>query len=128
MKILLDTHLLIWATAFSSRLPVAAREMLEAPGNELMFSAASIWEIAIKYRLNRANFDVEPNRLRRGLLDNFYTELPITSAHGAAVATLPGHHKDPFDRLLLAQAMVEGVLLLTSDAALAQFGGPVRLV
>lgn len=128
MKILLDTHLLIWASAVSSRLPKMARDMLQAPENELLFSAASIWEIAIKFQRNRPDFDVEPSRLRRGLLDSGYTELPVTSAHAAAIATLPGHHKDPFDRMLLAQATVEGILLLTSDTALAQYGGPVRLV
>jgi PIN domain nuclease of toxin-antitoxin system len=116
MKILLDTHLLIWAAAQSSRLPEAVRELLEAPENALLFSAASIWEISIKYQLNRPDFDLEPNRLRRGLLDNFYTELPITSAHAAAVAALPGIHKDPFDRMLVAQALCEGILLLTADA------------
>jgi PIN domain nuclease of toxin-antitoxin system len=128
MKLLLDTHLLIWATARTARLSAPAREMLEAPENEPVFSAASIWEIAIKYMLARPHFDVEPNRLRRALLDGGYAELPITSAHAAAVAALPDGHKDPFDRLLLAQANVEGILLLTSDAALAQYGGPVRRV
>jgi PIN domain nuclease of toxin-antitoxin system len=128
MKILLDTHLLIWATADSHRLPAAAREMLEAPENDLLFSAVSIWEIAIKFQRNRPDFTVEPNLFRRGLLDGGYTELPVTGVHAAAAAALPERHKDPFDRLLLAQATAEGVLLLTSDAMLAAYGGPVRLV
>jgi PIN domain nuclease of toxin-antitoxin system len=128
MKILLDTHLLIWAMADSGRLPAAARELLEVPENELLFSAVSIWEIAIKFQRNRPDFTVEPHLFRRGLLDNGYTELPVTGVHAAAVAALPERHKDPFDRLLLAQAATEGFLLLTSDALLAQYGGPVRLV
>jgi PIN domain nuclease of toxin-antitoxin system len=128
MKFLLDTHLLIWTAARSARLSAAARQILEAPENTLLFSAASIWEVAIKRGLNRADFTVEPSVLRRGLLDNGYTELPITGAHAAAVIPLPVLHKDPFDRLLLAQALVEGFVLLTADAALAGYGGPVRLV
>jgi PIN domain nuclease of toxin-antitoxin system len=128
MKILLDTHLLIWTMADSGRLPAAAREMLEESENELLFSAVSIWEIAIKYQRNRPDFTVEPHLFRRGLLDNGYTELSVTGVHAAAVAALPERHKDPFDRLLLAQAATEGFLLLTADAALAAYGGPVRLV
>jgi len=128
MKILLDTHLLIWAVAESGRLPAGAREMLEAPENELLFSAVSIWEIAIKFLRNRPDFTVEPHLFRRGLLDAGYTELPVTGVHAAAVTGFAALPKDPFDRLLLAQAATEGFLLLTADAALAQYGGPVRLV
>lgn len=128
MKILLDTHLLIWAVAEPGRLPPVARDMLEDEGNDLLFSAVSIWEIAIKFQRARPDFTVEPNLFRRALLDGGYTELVVTGVHGAAVAALPERHKDPFDRLLLAQAATEGVLLLTSDAMLAAYGGPVRLV
>jgi PIN domain nuclease of toxin-antitoxin system len=128
MKVLLDTHLLLWAAAQPGRLSQAARDILEDEAHTLVFSAASIWEVAIKRGLNRADFTVEPSVLRRGLLDNGYSELPITAAHAAAVTGLPALHKDPFDRMLLAQALHEGFPLLTSDATLAGYGGPVRLV
>ena len=100
----------------------------EVPGNDLLFSAASLWEIAIKNTLGRENFQVEPRVLRRGLLDNGYTELPISSEHAVSIDALPPLHKDPFDRLLLAQALSEGITLLTSDAQLARYRGPVRKV
>jgi PIN domain nuclease of toxin-antitoxin system len=128
MKLLLDTHLLLWAAGMPERLSVAALEFLNDPLNELLFSAASIWEIAIKNGLGRDDFRVEPRLLRRGLLDNGYVELPITSQHAVSIDSLPPVHKDPFDRLLLAQALSEGILLLTSDAQLARYPGPVRYV
>jgi PIN domain nuclease of toxin-antitoxin system len=93
-----------------------------------MFSAASLWEVAIKRGLGRSDFRVDPRLLRRGLLDNGYSELPITSEHAVAVDGLPPIHKDPFDRMLVAQAMVEGVALLTADPLVAQYPGPVRRV
>jgi len=97
------------------------------PENELLFSVASIWEIAIKRGLNRADFQVDARMLRRGLIDNGYRELPILSEHAVAIDTLPPIHKDPFDRLLITQAMVEGVALLTNDATVALYQGPVKL-
>lgn len=96
--------------------------------NELLFSAASLWEITIKRSLGRDDFRVEPRALRRALLDNGYTELPITSQHAVGVDRLPLLHKDPFDRLLLAQALEEGIDLLTADAQLSRYGRPVRRV
>lgn len=128
MKLLLDTHLLLWAAGQPERLSPAARAQIEARENELIFSAASLWEITIKRGLDRDDFRVDGRLLRRGLLDNGYAELPITSAHALAIDTLPALHKDPFDRILLAQAMVEGMTLLTADALLAQYRGPVELV
>lgn len=128
MKLLLDTHLLLWAASEPKKLPAAARRLIASPRNELMFSAASLWEIAIKNELGRKDFCVEPRVLRRGLLDNGYLELPITGEHAVATDTLPNLHKDPFDRLLVAQAQVEGILLLTSDAQVAQYPGPVKKV
>lgn len=128
MKLLLDTHLLLWAAADSERLSSQARELLHAQEHTLIFSAASIWEIVIKNGLGRHDLQVEPRALRRGLLENGYAELPITSEHAAAVQTLPLLHKDPFDRLLVAQAMAEGITLLTSDLAVAQYGRPVQTV
>ena len=103
-------------------------KLLNNRRNELLFSAASLWEIAIKKTLGREDFRVEPRLLRRGLLDNGYTELPVTSQHAVSIDSLPPLHKDPFDRLLLAQALSEGITLLTADAQLARYPGPVRKV
>lgn len=128
MKLLLDTHLLLWAAGSPERLSPAARALLEDPENELLFSAASLWEIAIKRGLGRDDFKVDARVLRRGLLDNGYSELPIASAHAVAIDTLPPIHKDPFDRMLVTQAMVEGITLLTADGLVAQYPGPVRQV
>ena len=128
MKLLLDTHLLLWAAGTPERLSVEARDLIEAAGNELVFSAASLWEVAIKHGLGRADFQVDVRLLRRGLLDNGYSELTIGSEHAVAVESLPGLHKDPFDRILVAQAMVEGITLLTSDTQVSQYPGPVRRV
>lgn len=128
MKLLLDTQLLLWVAGQPERLSAAARRQINDSNNELIFSAASLWEIAIKSSLGREDFRVEPRVLRRGLLDNGYTELPITSEHAVHVEGLPDLHKDPFDRLLLAQALVEGITLLTTDKQLARYRGPVRKV
>lgn len=128
MKLLLDTHLLLWAADQPERLPKAAHPLLEDRGNTLIFSAASIWEVAIKQSLGRSSFRADARLLRRGLLDNGYEELPITAAHAVALDTLPPLHKDPFDRMLLAQAQAEGILLLTSDERVAQYPGVVRKV
>jgi PIN domain nuclease of toxin-antitoxin system len=128
VKLLLDTHLLLWAAGAPEKLSPAARAVLENTDTELMFSAASLWEISIKRSLGRSNFQVDPRLLRRGLLDNGYHELAITSEHAVNVESLPPLHKDPFDRLLIAQAMVEGIALLTSDAQVAAYPGPITLV
>lgn len=126
MKLLLDTHLLLWAAGQPQRLPEAARAMIEEPSNDLVFSAASLWEIAIKLGLGRADFRADPSLLRRGLLDNGYVELAITGRHVVAVAGLPPLHKDPFDRMLIAQATADGLLLLTIDPAVAEYPGPIQ--
>lgn len=128
MKLLLDTHLLLWAAGTPKRLSSAARKAISAPNNILYFSAASIWEIVIKNGLGRTDFSVDARVLRRGLVDNGYIELPISGEHALAVDHLPPIHKDPFDRMLLAQASTEGMTLLTSDATLAQYPGAVRKV
>jgi PIN domain nuclease of toxin-antitoxin system len=128
VKLLLDTHLLLWAAGLPERLPVEAARLLEDEANTLLFSAASLWEVAIKSGLGRDDFRVDARLLRRGLLDNGYEELPILSAHVVMVDTLPEIHKDPFDRILVAQAQHEGITLLTSDAVVARYPGPVRLV
>ncbi|MFJ1253780.1 type II toxin-antitoxin system VapC family toxin [Cupriavidus sp. CuC1] len=128
MKLLLDTHLLLWASGAPERLSGTARALLEAADNELFFSAASLWEIAIKRGLGRADFQADARLLRRGLLDNGYSELPVASEHAVAIDGLPPIHKDPFDRILVAQATIEGITLLTADALVGQYPGPVRLV
>jgi len=128
MTLLLDTQVLLWAVNDPDRLTAAARTLLMNEDNDLLFSAASLWEIAIKNTLGRKDFSVEPRVLRRALLDNGYAELPITSEHAMNVDTLPRLHKDPFDRILVAQAMTEGVTLLTSDVHVARYGSPVRKV
>lgn len=128
MKLLLDTHLLLWAAGEPGRLPAPARVLIKDRTNELIFSAASLWEIAIKCRLGRDDFRVDPRLLRRGLLDNSYHELPVTSEHAVAVDSLPPIHKDPFDRILIAQATIEGMGLLTVDPVVARYGGVVRKV
>jgi PIN domain nuclease of toxin-antitoxin system len=128
VKLLLDTHLLLWAAEKPGRLSLAARKLMNDVGNELMFSAASFWEIAIKRGLGRSDFQVDPRLLRRGLLDNGYSELLIGSDHALAIDGLPRLHKDPFDRILIAQAMVEGITLLTADPLVAQYSGPIRRV
>lgn len=128
MKLLLDTHLLLWTAGDPKRLSAKARKLINEPASELFFSAASLWEIAIKCGLGRDDFKVDARLLRRGLLDNGYSELPIGAEHAVAINSLPPIHKDPFDRMLVAQAMVEGITLLTSDAVVAQYPGAVRRV
>lgn len=128
MKLLLDTQLLLWAAAEPKRLKAATRRMLDDPAHTLLFSAASLWEIAIKASLGRDDFTADPRVLRRALLDNGYVELAISGAHAAAVLDLPPLHRDPFDRLLVAQAQVEGITLLTADAIVAKYPGPIRRV
>jgi len=128
VKLLLDTQLLLWAAGQPERLPVAARSMIDDARNQLMFSAASLWEVAIKSGLGRSDFRADERLLRRGLLDNGYDELVIAGEHAVAITNLPPIHKDPFDRMLVAQSAVEGILLLTADPVVAQYPGPVRKV
>jgi PIN domain nuclease of toxin-antitoxin system len=110
------------------RLSKLATSLLIDNDNQLFFSALSIWEVAIKATLGRKDFDFDPSKLRRGLLNNGYVELPVVSEHAIAVQSLPILHKDPIDRLLVAQATVEGITLLTSDRQVAKYPGPVRKV
>jgi PIN domain nuclease of toxin-antitoxin system len=128
VRLLLDTHLLLWAAEEPTRLSDVARKLMINGGNDLMFSAASFWEIAIKRGLGRNDFRMDPRLLRRGLLDNDYTELQVGSDHAIAIESLPLLHKDPFDRILIAQAIVEGITLLTADPLIAQYAGPIRRV
>lgn len=128
MSFLLDTHILLWAAGMPERLPADARALIEDPSSELYFSAASLWEVAIKNGLGRADFNVDPRLLRRGLRNNGYVELAITGTHAVAVDTLPPIHNDPFDRLLIAQAHAEALTLLTADTAIGQYPGPIRVL
>ena len=128
MRLLLDTHLLLWAAFKKARLSTDAAALMGDGENILTFSTISLLEVAIKYSFGRPDFQVDPSILRRGLLDNGYAELPVSGEHAVAVAGLPPIHKDPFDRLLIAQATVEGITLLSSDAVVADYGGVVRRV
>ncbi|SRR6266567_2268591 len=128
MKLLLDTHLLLWAAGEPRRLSRRARGLIDNLGNELFFSPASLWEVVIKRGLGRPDFKVDARVLRRGLLDNGYGELPIGSDHVVAIDSLPSIHKDPFDRVLVAQATVEGITLLTTDSVILQYPGPIMVV
>ena len=128
MRLLLDTHLLLWTIAESRRLSAAARALIGETENELTFSSVSLWEVAIKAGRGRHNFRIDVSSLRRSLFDNDYAELPMTGAHAVALGSLPPIHRDPFDRMLVAQAIVEGLTLVTSDPAVAKYPGPIRLV
>jgi len=128
MHLLLDTHVLLRAAGMPERLSSPATDLIQDPENRLLFSAASLWEIVIKRGLGRKDFRVEPEVLRRGLEENGYDELAVTSTHAMGVGHLPAIHKDPFDRVLVAQAAAEGLLLLTADKVVAQYPGPIRLV
>ncbi|WP_206953917.1 type II toxin-antitoxin system VapC family toxin [Trinickia acidisoli] len=128
MNLLLDTHLLLWAAAQPERLTAAARALLEDEGNTLLFSAASLWEITIKSDLGRGDFRVDPRLLRRGLVDNGYLELPVTHRHVLSLKGLAPLHRDPFDRMLVAQAIAEGIALVTTDPLVAQYTGSIKQV
>ena len=126
MQLLLDTHLLLWAVVEPERLDVALVGMLEDPLNTPVFSVVSLWELVIKRGLDRPDFQMEPSLLRQALLEAGWRELPVEAHHALAVGQLPPLHRDPFDRLLLAQAQADGLLLITADRQLAQYPGPVR--
>ena len=128
MRLLLDTHLLLWTAYDSRRLSPRAAKLIGDESNDLLFSAISIAEISIKHGRGRTDFTVHPSATRKLLLEHGYEELALTGLHAEAVGGLPPIHKDPFDRMLVAQAEIEGATLLTADAAVAQYGEPVRLV
>jgi PIN domain nuclease of toxin-antitoxin system len=128
VRLLVDTHLLLWAAARTRRLSQRARSLIDDDTNELFFSAVSIWEIAIKSAARRSGFPTDARVLREQLLQHRYTELPVTSEHALEVALLPMIHRDPFDRILVAQARLEQMMLLTSDDTLARYPGPIERV
>ena len=125
---LLDTHVLLWAAGISDRLPPSLRDRLANPAEEVVYSVASLWEIAIKRTLGRPDFRVEPRTLRKGLLATGYRELQVRGDHALALDLLPPIHRDPFDRMLLAQAHVEGLTLVTADGLLARYPGPIERI
>ena len=128
MKLLLDTHILLWAAGQPEKLSEQTRDLLKHQENLLFFSAASIWEIVIKLGLGRKDFKVDPYRLRKMLILHGYSEIPVTVEHALKEDSLPLLHKDPFDRILLAQARVEGMVLLTCDEQVSQYQESVLLV
>jgi PIN domain nuclease of toxin-antitoxin system len=125
---LLDTHFVLWVPVDSPRISSGARSILMNPANQFVFSVSSIWEIAIKKGLGRADFPHDPRDMRRRLMENGYDELTIESRHVVMVDSMAPIHKDPFDRILIAQAMVEGITLLTADPVIAKYPGPIRKV
>ena len=127
-RYLLDTHLLLWAALFPDRLPKNASKLMKDANNTLYFSTASIWEMSMKLTRGRRDLEIDIRQWRGGLLANGYQELEITSAHAMGVRDLPEIHKDPFDRLLLAQAMREDLTLVTADELLATYPGPILKV
>ena len=128
MRYLLDTHLILWAAGDFERLPRTVQDLIEDSDNDIAFSVGSLWEIAIKSGQGRSDFVVDASELRQSLLDNNFQELPVFAEHALAVEALPMLHKDPFDRLLLAQSIIEGFVLLTSDKILSRYPGPVRAI
>ena len=128
MKILLDTHIALWAITDSPKLSPRARELILSPQNEIHVSAASVWEIAIKHGLGRENMPVSGAEAKRYFEEAGYTLLAISADHAAATETLPPIHADPFDRVLVAQAQTEPLKLVTHDATVARYGDGIVLV
>lgn len=126
--ILLDTHFVLWAALQPERLPAKAAKRIGARDTAVAFSVASLWEVAIKSSMGRPDFNVDAVELRRWLLVEGFSELPILPPHVIRVAGLPWHHRDPFDRLLVAQAALEGLTLWTADAALKPYGAMVKVM
>ncbi len=121
MHLLLDTHTLLWALFEPHRLALQVHEQIEDPENSVVFSAASVWEIAIKTAIRRFEVRATPAQILAAALAAGFEELPVRSSVALRVADLPMHHGDPFDRLLVAQAMSEPATLLTADAVLARY-------
>jgi PIN domain nuclease of toxin-antitoxin system len=127
MRLLVDTHVLLWAAAEPERLPASFRERLKSPESEVFFSAASVWELAIKVQIGRLSLGVPPEEIARTAVERGFEELPVTAAHAAGVGRLPLHHRDPFDRLLVAQAIHEPARLLTVDRGLGRYSDLVQV-
>jgi len=128
MRLLLDIHILLWALDTPECLPDSLREQLESPETEVYFSAASIWEMAIKSALGKVSFHYSPDQIAEGARMTGFVEIPIASEHAAGVARLPLHHADPFDRLLVAQALAMPARLVTADTALIVYSELIEYV
>lgn len=127
MNLLLDSHLLLWTLGAPERRSRMAATLIDDRRNAVAYSVGSLWELAIKHHRPQRALAADPTELRRELLRLGYRELSITAEHALAAAALPLLHKDPFDRLLVAQAAIEGMMLLTTDARVARYPGPIRL-
>jgi PIN domain nuclease of toxin-antitoxin system len=121
LNLLLDTHIALWAITDNPRLSQQARQLIEAPTTNVWVSAASVWEIAIKHSLGRGDMPVSSEDALHYFLDSGFQILPIEAEHTVAVESMPGHHQDPFDRILVAQAMTEPMRLMTHDATIALY-------
>jgi PIN domain nuclease of toxin-antitoxin system len=128
MRLLLDTHVLLLALADPDRLPAAARALIEDAENEIFYSAANLWEIAIKGALGRADFSADAAEVLAAMPQTGFAELPVRARHAAEFSRLPPIHEDPFDRMLIAQARAEPMVLLTNDALLAGYPAAVHLL
>ena len=126
MTVLLDTHVLLWALYEPARLTPSTRDLLEDPDEEVWFSAATIWEVSIKYSLGKPEFTANPYEVRAEALRLGFRELPVDGLQAAQVIALPRLHADPFDRLLVAQATATGFTLLTADAQIIAYPGPIK--
>lgn len=128
MRLLLDTHVVLWAAYSPDKISGKGVELLEDSENTLIFSSASIWEVGIKAMLGREDFQVDVSELLRGLRINGYQELAVTSDHTIAQTYLPVLHRDPFDRILVAQATSEQITLLTADEQVLRYEGPITRI
>jgi PIN domain nuclease of toxin-antitoxin system len=128
VRLLLDTHVLLWAVAASRRLPKSARALIQDQENEVFYSAASVWEVSIKAGLRRSDFEIDVEQFHASLPQAGFSEMPVRAAHSVAVSKLPGLHRDPFDRMLVAQALLEPLVLVTNDEFLAKYPAPVRMI
>ncbi|MCG5075525.1 type II toxin-antitoxin system VapC family toxin [Paraburkholderia tagetis] len=128
MNVLLDTHIALWAITDSPKLPIKARDLILAETSTIFVSAASIWEIGIKFSLQRGDMPVSAKVALQYFRDAGYRILPIEAEHAAAVEALPLHHQDPFDRLLVAQALTEPLRLISHDRQVARYSDSIVLV
>jgi PIN domain nuclease of toxin-antitoxin system len=122
---MLDTHVALWAITDSPKLPQRARDLINAPKTTVWISAASVWEIAIKYSLGRGDMPVSSRDAMRYFVDSGYRFLSVEVEHVMAVEELPPHHQDPFDRILVAQALVEPMRLMSHDASVARYSDSI---
>lgn len=128
MALLIDTQVLLWALYEPQKIPAALRARLVDPGCRVCFSAVSIAEIAIKASLGRRDFPFQPDEVATMARETGFVELPLNSGQAALLARLPWHHRDPFDRLLVAQALLDGLRLVTTDRALPAYSDLVECV